>query len=187
MPTEIVKADGSIEVFDGTKLQDSLMRAGARDPVAERIRHTIEASISPMAESGELGRACDRARVGHGNRPLMAMTRPAKIVAMTAATRKPVNPTRNTMRTSAIPRWTARTPKRDDEHRGNRQRQPREHRNTQKLAARKCQEVTRHLVLVDPRPPGQQIDRAAIDGHGSERHHDGRQAQLPHQDAIARA
>jgi hypothetical protein len=42
------------------------------------------------------------------------MTRPAKIVAMTAATRKPVNPTRNTMRTSAIPRWTARTPKRDE-------------------------------------------------------------------------
>ena len=45
-----------------------------------------------MAESGELGRACDRARVGHGNRPLMAMTRPAKIVAITAATRKPGEP-----------------------------------------------------------------------------------------------
>ena len=47
----------------------------------------------------------------------------------------------------------------NDERRGNRERQPREHRNTEELAARKCQEVARHLVLVDPRALGQQIDR----------------------------
>ena len=35
-----------------------------------------------MAEGGELGRAGDRARVVHGSRPLIAMTRPAKTVAM---------------------------------------------------------------------------------------------------------
>ena len=52
----------------------------------------------PVTEGGELGRTRDRARVGHGNRPLIAMTRPAKMVATTAATRKPVTPTRTTMR-----------------------------------------------------------------------------------------
>lgn len=54
MPTEIVKADGTIEPFNGSKLEESLIRSGASEPVAERIRHTIEVSISPMAESTEI-------------------------------------------------------------------------------------------------------------------------------------
>ncbi|KND47340.1 MAG: hypothetical protein AB199_02845 [Parcubacteria bacterium C7867-004] len=71
MPAEIVKTDGSIEMFDGSKLMDSLMRAGAREPVAERIRRTIEASISPMAESNEIyKRAFQMLR--HDSRPSAA-------------------------------------------------------------------------------------------------------------------
>ena len=54
MPTEIVKADGTIEPFDGAKLEESLERAGATVNVAERIRSTIELSISPLAESSEI-------------------------------------------------------------------------------------------------------------------------------------
>ena len=62
-----------------------------------------------MTEGGELGRTRDRARVGHGNRPLIAMTMPAKTLATTAATMNPVTPTRKTIRTTAIPRCAART------------------------------------------------------------------------------
>ena len=86
----VVGVDGALQSFD----------------VGEREGVTV-------AEGRELGRTCDRARVGHGNRPLMAMTRPAKIVATTAATRNPVNPTRNTSRTSAMPRLAVRMPKLD--------------------------------------------------------------------------
>ncbi len=63
----------------------------------------------PVTEGGELGRTRDRARIGHGNRPLIAITMPAKTVATTAATMKPVTPTRKTMRAKAIPRCAART------------------------------------------------------------------------------
>ena len=58
----------------------------------------------PVPEGGELGGAGDGSRAGHGNRPLMAMTRPAKIVAITAAMRKPVAPISTIVRTSAQPR-----------------------------------------------------------------------------------
>lgn len=54
MKPEIIKADGSVEVFEGTKLEASLRRAGATDATAERIRHTIEASMGPLAESSDI-------------------------------------------------------------------------------------------------------------------------------------
>lgn len=56
MKPEIIKADGSIEVFDGLKLENSLRRAGATDRSAERIRHTIESSMGERAESSEVYR-----------------------------------------------------------------------------------------------------------------------------------
>lgn len=56
MKPEIIKADGTIEVFDGLKLENSLRRAGATDRSAERIRHTIESSMGPRAESSEIYR-----------------------------------------------------------------------------------------------------------------------------------
>jgi len=56
MKPEIVKADGTIEVFDGVKLEASLRKAGASDKAAERIRHTIESSMGPMAESADIYR-----------------------------------------------------------------------------------------------------------------------------------
>lgn len=56
MKPEIVKADGTVEVFDGLKLESSLMKAGALQSSAERIRHTIESSMGPMAESSDVYR-----------------------------------------------------------------------------------------------------------------------------------
>ncbi|MES2668389.1 MAG: ATPase [Patescibacteria group bacterium] len=56
MKPEIVKADGSVEVFDGLKLESSLRKAGALDATAERIRHTIEASMGPTAQSADIYR-----------------------------------------------------------------------------------------------------------------------------------
>lgn len=56
MKPEIIKADGTVEVFEGTKLEASLRRAGASDTAAARIRHTIEASMGPMAESADIYR-----------------------------------------------------------------------------------------------------------------------------------
>lgn len=53
---DIVKTDGSIERWDGTKLLRSLRRAGATDITAERIRQTIEASIGPEEESSHIYR-----------------------------------------------------------------------------------------------------------------------------------
>ncbi len=70
---------------------------------------TLERSV--VAEGGELGGAGDGARVAHGSRPLIAMTRPANTVAITAATRKPVKPTRSSMRTNAVPRRATRIPR----------------------------------------------------------------------------
>lgn len=43
--TTIVKADGSVESFDGAKLEVSLRKAGAGAAVAARIRATIEKSV----------------------------------------------------------------------------------------------------------------------------------------------
>ena len=56
MTPEIIKADGTIEPFDGTKLEASLRKAGASEKTAERIRHTIESTIAPAAESNEVYR-----------------------------------------------------------------------------------------------------------------------------------
>lgn len=51
---QIVKADGTVEVFDGKKLEESLMRAGAGAYAAERIRQTIEAAMPPTVQSWEV-------------------------------------------------------------------------------------------------------------------------------------
>ncbi|HEY0948059.1 MAG TPA: restriction endonuclease [Candidatus Paceibacterota bacterium] len=56
MKPEIIKADGTVEIFDGVKLESSLRRAGASDVTAERIRHTIEATMGPRAESSDIYR-----------------------------------------------------------------------------------------------------------------------------------
>lgn len=53
---DIVKTDGSIEQWDGTKLSRSLRRAGASDATAERIRSTIEATIGQAEESTQIYR-----------------------------------------------------------------------------------------------------------------------------------
>lgn len=56
MTPEIIKADGTVEPFDGTKLEDSLMRSGASQATAERIRHTIQLSMGATAKSNEIYR-----------------------------------------------------------------------------------------------------------------------------------
>lgn len=56
MRPEIIKADGTVEIFDGVKLEASLVRAGATQSTAERIRHTIETSMGPTAESNDIYR-----------------------------------------------------------------------------------------------------------------------------------
>ena len=48
---DIVKTDGTVEPWDGTKLVRSLVRAGATETAAERIRTTIEATITPTEQS----------------------------------------------------------------------------------------------------------------------------------------
>ena len=48
---DIIKADGTIEPWDGSKLESSLIRSGASEAVAARIRETIEASLAPSEES----------------------------------------------------------------------------------------------------------------------------------------
>ena len=53
---DIVKTDGSIERWDGTKLLRSLRRAGATDATAERIRKTIEATMSQNEASSQIYR-----------------------------------------------------------------------------------------------------------------------------------
>lgn len=53
---DIVKTDGSLEQWDGTKLLRSLRRAGASDTVAARIRATIEATMGPEEESTQIYR-----------------------------------------------------------------------------------------------------------------------------------
>jgi hypothetical protein len=51
---KIIKADGTIETFDGSKLEASLRRAGAGVHTAERIRHTIESSIGSSVGTHEV-------------------------------------------------------------------------------------------------------------------------------------
>ncbi len=53
---DIVKTDGSVERWDGTKLLRSLRRAGAPETTAERIRQTIEATMSEREESTQIYR-----------------------------------------------------------------------------------------------------------------------------------
>jgi hypothetical protein len=48
---EIVKTDGSIERWDPEKLLRSLRRAGASDAAAQRITHTIQATVGSGEES----------------------------------------------------------------------------------------------------------------------------------------
>jgi Restriction endonuclease len=50
----IVKADGSVEAFDGSKLEMSLQRSGAGEHTAQRIRQTIEASLGKRAGTHEI-------------------------------------------------------------------------------------------------------------------------------------
>ena len=56
MGPTIVKTDGTVEEFDGTKLEASLRKAGATEATAERIRHTIESGIAPGAMTNEIYR-----------------------------------------------------------------------------------------------------------------------------------
>lgn len=51
---DIVKADGRVEPFDGTKLEASLRRVGAPDHVARRVRTTIESTIAPGSGTKEI-------------------------------------------------------------------------------------------------------------------------------------
>lgn len=52
----IVKSDGSVEVFNGEKLESSLRRSGAGTNTAARIRETIERSIGGSGSSQEIYR-----------------------------------------------------------------------------------------------------------------------------------
>ncbi len=51
---EIRKADGTVESFDGSKLEASLHRAGAGIHTAERIRKTIEKTLGPGVGTHEI-------------------------------------------------------------------------------------------------------------------------------------
>ena len=53
---DIVKTDGTIEPWDGSKLVSSLRRAGASETAAERIREAIEATIAPTEQSSQIYR-----------------------------------------------------------------------------------------------------------------------------------
>lgn len=56
MGPTIIKTDGTVEAFDGNKLEASLRKSGASERTAERIRHTIEATIAPGAMTNEIYR-----------------------------------------------------------------------------------------------------------------------------------
>lgn len=56
MQPTIIKTDGTIETFDGSKLESSLVKAGATERTAERIRNTIESTIAPGSKSTEIYR-----------------------------------------------------------------------------------------------------------------------------------
>ncbi len=71
MTPEIIKADGTVEPFDGSKLEESLMRAGATQPTAERIRLTIQASMGPSVQSHDIYRRAFQ-MLRHHSRPSAA-------------------------------------------------------------------------------------------------------------------
>lgn len=53
---DIIKADGTVEPWRGKKLEESLLRSGASESVASRIRETIETSLASSEESSEIYR-----------------------------------------------------------------------------------------------------------------------------------
>src|SRR3989344_4361940 len=53
---DIIKADGTVEPWRGKKLEESLLRSGASESVASRIRETIETSLASSEESNEIYR-----------------------------------------------------------------------------------------------------------------------------------
>ena len=71
MKPEIVKADGTIELFEGSKLEASLRRAGATEATAIRIRSTIEGSMGASAESSDIYRRAFQ-MLRHDARPAAA-------------------------------------------------------------------------------------------------------------------
>lgn len=52
--TEILKADGTTELFDGAKLEASMRRAGAGAHLAASVRATVERMISPGMQTHEI-------------------------------------------------------------------------------------------------------------------------------------
>ena len=52
--TAVVKSDGTLETFDGAKLEASLYRVGAGDHTARRIRQTIQDSLAPGSSTEEI-------------------------------------------------------------------------------------------------------------------------------------
>ena len=54
--TKILKADGTVESFDPSKLESSLVRSGASTFTAERIRTTLESSLGSQAGTHEIYR-----------------------------------------------------------------------------------------------------------------------------------
>jgi hypothetical protein len=52
--TEILKADGTVESFDGAKLEASLRRSGAGMKTAEKIRETLERMVTPRMTTHEI-------------------------------------------------------------------------------------------------------------------------------------
>src|SRR6185437_4103792 len=69
--TSIVKADGSVEIFDPEKLIASLRRAGAGQHTAERITRTLTAPLGSEVRSTELYRKAF-AMLGREARPAAA-------------------------------------------------------------------------------------------------------------------
>lgn len=53
---EITKADGTVEVFDGTKLEASLRRAGASSKIASEIRSAVEGTLVPKMTTHDIYR-----------------------------------------------------------------------------------------------------------------------------------
>lgn len=53
---EITKADGTVEVFDGTKLEASLRRAGASAKIASEIRSAVEGTLVPKMTTHDIYR-----------------------------------------------------------------------------------------------------------------------------------
>lgn len=53
---EILKADGTREPFDGTKLEASLIKSGAPMHVAKRVRSTIESTLMPGSRTQDIYR-----------------------------------------------------------------------------------------------------------------------------------